>query len=145
MTLGTLSRGLRTLTVLVALLVACSGGSDGEEGGGGTPCQQLQAALCSRLRACPETPGSNECSYVDDDNEGSSRRGISCSACDLNFSRDICGDPTKTDDFFRACLAAANAGKTTCDPNGKDPGEAALRLPAECAGLLTCGGGPCKD
>ena len=124
----------------MSIVVACSGGSDGG-GGGGTPCQQLQAALCAKLRACPEEPGSNECSYVED----SSRRGISCSACDINFSRDICGDTTKTDAFFSACLGAVNAGGTTCDPNGSDPGKAGLKLPSECAGFLTCGAGPCKD
>jgi hypothetical protein len=137
-------RALGSGFALVALFVACSGGS-GAGAGGGTPCQQLQGAMCAQLNACPETAGSNECSYVDDDSQGSSRRGINCAACEGNFSRDICGDTTKTDDFFRTCLAAVNAGKATCDPNGSKPGEAALRLPPECAGFLTCGAGPCKS
>jgi hypothetical protein len=141
------SRGLvRSAAVLgavslgIVLVVACDdSGSSG--GGGGTPCQQLQNAMCAKLRACPEAPGSNECSYVG--NEGG-RRGINCSACDINFSRDICGDTTKSDEFFTTCLAAVNAGKATCDPNGADPG-AGLKLPPECNGFLTCGAGPCKS
>ena len=122
--------------VVIVVVAACDGGSEG--GGGGTPCEQLQASLCAKLRACPEAPGSNECSY----REGTSRRGITCSACEINFSRDICGDTTKTNAFFTACLAAVDAGKTTC---AAEDGDTALGLPAECAGFLTCGAGPCKD
>jgi len=123
--------------VVFGVVVACGGDDDAAGGGGGTPCQRLQGALCARLRACPEEAGSNGCSY----REGTGRRGINCSACEINFSRDICGDTTKTDAFFEACLAAVEGGKSACEAQD---GESALVLPAECAGFLTCGAGPCK-
>lgn len=148
------------IAVSLLLATACSGGpstssdgassssgassSGGATSGGprtGTPCQQLAQAICPQLQACPVTAGSSKCKYIEQDGT----LGISCPRCVPHFEKNVCGDTSKTDTLFQACLAAIDAKKATCSENPLEANEMGLLLPPECHTLLDCNVGPCND
>lgn len=146
----------RCLLVSSMVLFACSGGSndDAKESDSGaksqpersgTPCEQLAQTICPLMQACPEEDGPSSDCMTSDSIEGSSLTvGFSCSMCRSVFEKDVCGDKTKSDDLFRACIAALDAGKATCSVIKPERGEKGLVLPSECHTLFECNSGPCE-
>jgi hypothetical protein len=130
-TISKLLQGTLLLSAIVLSAQACSSSADG------TTCEQLTKQLCTRSAACGQSATTNQCSFTD----GSSTHGRDCGGnCELGLTRDVCGDTTKPESLFTACLAAID--KATCTPEGAGD---ALLLPDACAGLLDCKAGPCLN
>ncbi len=111
----------------------------------GTPCEQLVQAFCPLLVACPEKAGSEDCTIYDHGEGFSHARGFTCSQCTSHLLKDTCGDTTKSDAFFNACLGAIDANKVVCGDEPNNAGTKALLLPPECSTFNNCDAGPCLD
>jgi hypothetical protein len=131
-TISKLLQGTLLLSAIVLSAQAC--GSSADEG---TPCEQLTKQLCTLAAACGQAATTKKCSFID----GTHTQGRDCGAgCELGLPRDVCGDTTKPESLFTACLAAVD--NAICSDGGSGD---SLMLPHACAGLLDCKAGPCLN
>jgi hypothetical protein len=135
-----MGRNNGSFLVLATLCFVCSGLAlscgDGDEPKGA--CEQLAARVCQKACECvPASAADNDCCM------GSSTGDTRCysrNMCTVAYTRDLCGDSTKTAALFSSCSEAF--GQTQCNASGSDK---FAGMPAVCDELLECKAGPCLN